>query len=422
MTSSKQPAWGVNVNSIVNYYLSGIKSVESEPAVGIELEHTLLYKDGRPVSYNDAHGQKWLLQKLNTKQFPDQIVDPKTDALIGLLGQNASVTLEPAAQLELSAGPFRSLEDALNVFNKFEDRVTRRVSRYDIELLTPGYHPTRRAIDLELIPKRRYDFMNEYLGAISMYGICMMRGSASTQVSIDYYSERDCLRKMRIANALTPVLALICDNTPVFEGEPRTHKMMRTEIWKHCDPDRCNTVPGCMSRTFTLRDLAAYILNAPSLIDISSGEPRLSERTFGEIYKDKIMTRADVDHALSMFFNDVRLKTYIEIRPADAMPVEYAVAYAALIKGLFYDEGNLRALEDMFSDVREPDIDAAKEALMSDGYDGEIYGHPVTEYADEIVALASSMLAKEERRLLKPLAKLVSHRTTLADIAEGAQI
>jgi glutamate--cysteine ligase len=177
-----------------------------------------------------------------------------------------------------------------------------------------------------------------------------------------------------------------------------------------------------MSRAFTLRDYAAYILNAPAIVDISGGEPQLSEHTFGDIYKDRIMTRADVDHALSMFFNDVRLKTYIEIRPADAMPVDYAVAYAALIKGLFYDEGNLRALEEMFIDVRESDIDDAKEALMSDGYGGLVYGNPVAEYADEMIALANTALSKEESHFLTPLAKLVAHRVTLADIAEGAQI
>jgi gamma-glutamylcysteine synthetase len=77
MTEGKQPAWGVNVNSIVSYYLSGIKSKESEPAVGIELEHTLLYKDGRPVSYNDEHGQRWLLEKLQSKKVSRSNFGPR---------------------------------------------------------------------------------------------------------------------------------------------------------------------------------------------------------------------------------------------------------------------------------------------------------------------------------------------------------
>ncbi len=49
-----------------------------------------------------------------------------------------------------------------------------------------------------------------------------------------------------------------------------------------------------------------------------------------------------------MQFPDVRLKTYLEIRPADSMPIPYVIAYAALIKGLFYNEGNLRQLEALF--------------------------------------------------------------------------
>ena len=39
-----------------------------------------------------------------------------------------------------------------------------------------------------------------------------------------------------------------------------------------------------------------------------------------------------------MFFPDVRLKKYIEIRPADSMPIKYVLAYATLIKGIFMSD------------------------------------------------------------------------------------
>ena len=61
--------------------------------------------------------------------------------------------------------------------------------------------------------------MNAYLGSVSPFGICMMRGSASTQISIDYTSAEDCLRKLRLAFSLTPLFSLICDNSPVY-AEP----------------------------------------------------------------------------------------------------------------------------------------------------------------------------------------------------------
>ena len=39
---------------------------------------------------------------------------------------------------------------------------------------------------------------------------------------------------------------------------------------------------------------------------------------------------------LSMFFPDVRLKQYLESRPADSLPVELVLGYVALVRGIFY--------------------------------------------------------------------------------------
>ena len=80
----------------------------------------------------------------------------------------------------------------------------------------------------------------------------MMRASASTQVSIDYRDEKDCVKKMRVASVLAPLFALVCDNAAVFEGGPRPHRLMRTEVWKYCDPDRCNTPPHDLDDDFGL--------------------------------------------------------------------------------------------------------------------------------------------------------------------------
>ncbi|MCL2826251.1 MAG: glutamate--cysteine ligase, partial [Eggerthellaceae bacterium] len=120
----------------------------------------------------------------------------------------------------------------------------------------------------------------------------------------------------------------------------------------------------------------------------------------------------------TMFFDDVRLKTYIEIRPADAMPLPFVIAYTALIKGLFYDAENLDALDGMFAGVDEQAVLEAKTDLMARGYEASVYGRPVAEIADKLMELAESSLGKNERPFLVPLADLVSRRKTLADLAE----
>lgn len=415
MPKTKQAAREKNKAAIVSFYEGGIKSRAER--LGIELEHTLLHEDGRAVAYSENHGTEWLLGQLE-RHYPAETRDAQGD-LLGVAAKDQAVTIEPAAQVELSAGPFVRLADAQACFDAFETRLEEALRPTDIHVLTLGYHPTTCAEELELIPKQRYEFMNRYLGAISPFGVRMMRGSASTQVSIDYTSPEDCIRKLRLAFALVPVLSLICDNSPRFEGAPRPHELMRTEIWKYCDPDRCGVVPGIMDPGFTLDDYASYVLDTPAILSpAEEGAWRFDARTFGEIYADEPMSTADVEHALSMFFTDVRLKTYIEIRPADAMPIPYVIAYAALIKGLFYSETSLDALDALFADVREGDIAAAKESLMAHGYEGAIYGRGAAEVVDKVMALAHTGLPEDECAFLGPLAELASKRTTLARLAE----
>lgn len=414
-----QPARESNINAIVSYFEHGIKPVGGPGDLGIELEHILVHDDMSPVSYSGEHGVAWLLDQLK-EEYPKLTRDVHGD-LLGVSRPGEAVTIEPAAQLELSAGPFSDLGAALETFEAFEQRISSLVEPVGERVLTVGYHPTAPARSLELIPKRRYQFMNLYLGAKDTCGPCMMRGSASTQVSIDYTSTADCLRKLRLAFALVPILSLVCDNSPVFEGKPREHELVRTEIWQHMDNDRCGLVPGVLDPSFDLRQYAEYILDTIAiLVPCTKEQWCYSDRTFGDIYANRTMTRAEVEHAVSMFFNDVRLKTYIEIRPADAMPVPYVVAYAALIKGLFYCPASLDALDVLFNGVDAASYDDAKAALMAKGYDAEVYGRPVAELCDEVMTIAMRGLDERNQAFLQPLAQLVADRTTLATLAERA--
>lgn len=414
-----QPAREQNIDAIVAYYESGVESTRG--AVGIELEHTIVHTaDGSAVPYRGDHGVQWVLEQL-LPFYPEQTRDAEGD-LLGVARPGEAVTLEPAAQIELSAGPFPKLADAYACFEAFERRLEEALAPYGMQALAVGYHPSAAAADLSLIPKRRYKFMNLYLGAKGPFGPAMMRGSASVQVSVDYSSVADCLRKLRLAYALVPLFALMTDNAPVFEGLPRTHELVRTEIWQKCDPDRCGLVPGVMEPSFSLRQYAEYLLDTPAiLMPCAKEEWCYSERTFGAIYADRPMQRSDVEHAVSMFFNDVRLKTYIELRPADAMPVPYAIAYAGIVKGLFATPENLDALDTLTDGVGAADVEAAKEALMADGYRATVYGRPVAELADAVMELAERGLEEGERRFLEPLAGLVAARETLAERAERGE-
>ncbi len=385
-------------------------------ALGFELEHVLLRRGtGAPVSYDEAGGVHDVLKRLapfyNERHW-------EGESLVGLSRTGSTISIEPAAQLEISAGPFCAIGEIEQAYASFREELDPILDEFDLETPMVGYNPAARAEDLPLIPKYRYESMTRFLGEESYAGICMMRGTASLQVSIDYRNEADALRKLRIAEIIAPILALMCDNTPVFEGRICKGHLARTAVWAGMNQDRVGTVPGSLNPGFTFMDYADYILTRGAILvpdaDSAQGWRYVAHQTFDEVYADRAMTRAELEHALSMVWPDARLKNFVEIRPADAMPLEYCLAYAALIKALFYSDRNLNALDAFLLDIDEANVHAAKAALVQDGYKAEFYGHVADFWADELIALASAELSEEERPYLNPLADLVAERTTLA--------
>ena len=445
--SDREAVREANIAAICGYIAAGCKAGPGR--LGIELEQHIVRDDLSAVAYDDVFGSRWILEQFMRAReggFQNATYTPE-GALIGAARAGATLTLEPAAQLELSAGPYDDLGTSLAELERYQAQLDALLGAVGERALPLGYHPSARATDLKLIPKVRYDFMNRYLGAVSPYGPCMMRGSASTQVSIDFADEADCTRKMRLAGFCVPLLSLISDNSPVFEGAPRTHQLVRTQIWRHLDPARSGIAPSSSWRAY-----AEWILSVPAIVapgevtagrsachigDVTSrttcchltpeaaraaASPHVTaetgwhydERTFGDIYADEPMTEADVEHALSMVFPDVRLKRYLEIRPGDALPPAHAVAYAALVKGLFYSELSLAAMEELFAGLTCEDIEAAKTALMAEGYAAEVYGRPVEDLVDALFGLACTALG-DEARFLEPLETLAAQRLTPAD-------
>ena len=406
-----------SIDAIVEYFESGIKQEGETGRLGIELEHILTDEQFNPVPYSDEHGSRWVMEQLRG-ELPETTYG-EGGALIGVAAPGMALSLEPAAQLEISAGPYEYVNEIRQDFEYFEREITNLLEPHGQRLVTLGYHPTARADDLELIPKGRYRHMDAHFQKIGPYGRRMMRGSAATQISIDYYSEQDCMRKLRIASGLAPAFALLCDNSPAFEGSLRPHHMMRTEIWRYCDPARCGLVSGVMEPDFSFEKYAHYVLGAPAIFVVDeAGKSHATEDTFAEIYASKYMDSAAVEHVLSLFFNDARLKTYIEIRPADSMPTPFVAAYAALVKGLFYSPESLDELDNLLDGVDAAAVEDAKSNLMEKGYDGTIYGKSAGDFIDKLFDLAQHGLSAMERSCLPPLAQLAASRKTLAMIGE----
>ena len=93
-----------NVRAIVDYFKSGIKEPGEPGRLGVEIEHIVVGKHNAPVSYSDERGVRWILEQY-AQHLPEKTFAPNGE-LLGLAGGNETLTLEPAAQLELSSGPY----------------------------------------------------------------------------------------------------------------------------------------------------------------------------------------------------------------------------------------------------------------------------------------------------------------------------
>jgi glutamate--cysteine ligase len=426
--------------AIADYLAAGATS-EDGRRLGFELEHIITCPaEGRRVFYRDdpsgAPGIETLLKRM-APAYDSQVWETHADGESHLIGLNrpcAAVTLEPGAQLEVSIGPVTTVGEINAVYRAFRADLDPLLAPAGYEALLQGYDPYDRAADVPLIPKKRYAHMDRYFTGSGWGGAGMMRASASTQVSIDFIDEANAVQKFRLANALAPLLYFVSDNTPVFEtqlvgdkgvtaaGVPVPSRMARALLWDNVDPARSLVAPGTFERGYGFARYAASLLAAPSIfIDTAPAHASVTQTAylgatpFSQAYPGTALDKDRIEHILSLFFFDVRFKTYIEIRVADAMPIEYALAYAALIKGVFYNVRALAELTEATVGVSAAQVAAAKEELRAHGYAAQVYGRSAASWLDSLIAYAQASLGPEERPYLEPLARLVAARTTLLD-------
>ncbi len=320
-----------------DYFKSGEKTSRK---IGVEFEHFLISKtDLRSYAYFEENGQKQLMHKLVSKGW--QITYSEGDDIFNAVKDGNMVSFEPGGQVEISIKPFERITDIEAEYLSVKGAVESLLSE-DQMLLSLGYHPKSKIETLPLLPKKRYEFMYEELHKRGSFARNMMKGTASTQVSIDYENEKDFIKKYRVANFLAPFISRLFDASPIFEGEVYGPKNLRVRIWDHTDIDRCKMPKGVMNESFDYDAYGDYILSSEPILMIDGATSYSTEhQTVAELDQKHKLTEEQLIHASTMVFPDIRVKQFLEIRVADALPLPYSLAVPALIKGIFYSTDNL---------------------------------------------------------------------------------
>ena len=324
--------------------------------LGVEYEHFLIDKETlRSYDYFEPGGQLEIAIGLKNMGWH---VSYEEDGYIFNLEKNKNtVSFEPGGQFEISLRPCETMACI--------DEAYKEVLADVESLLMPnqalvglGYHPKTSIDELSLLPKKRYSYMYKYLHEKGPMARNMMKGTAATQVSIDYENEADFKKKYRVANFLSPFISKVFDASPVFEGSIYDEENLRIKIWEETDRLRSKFPKGAMSQIFTYENYAKYIEGSQPIIMMFNGEiQHTDQNTLLDLSKLYYLSEEELSHGMSMVFPDVRLKHFLEIRMADALPYPFCLAVPALIKGIFYNQENLDYYYEKSLSFKDEDLD-----------------------------------------------------------------
>jgi glutamate--cysteine ligase len=136
--------------------------------------------------------------------------------LIGLTKGGANISLEPGGALELAGIPLETVHETCNEVNTHLREVREIADKIGVGFIGLGAAPIWTHENVELMPKGRYQLMDAYMDKVGSMGQTMMRRTCTVQVNLDFKSEKDMVKKFRVALALQPVATALFANSPFF--------------------------------------------------------------------------------------------------------------------------------------------------------------------------------------------------------------
>jgi glutamate--cysteine ligase len=356
--------------------------------------------------------------------------------IIALLRGGASVTLEPGAQLELSGDKAENIHQVCAELRAHLREIAPLSRAMGVRWLGVGFHPFAHREDFEWVPKQRYAVMREYLPTRGGHAVDMMLRTCTVQVNLDYASEADAMRKMRVALALAPATTAMFANSPWKEGRPHGGVTYRGRVWLDVDPDRSGLLPALWKRGSRFDDYVEWALDVPMFLFKRGGHAIANTgQTFRSFlksgYEGHVATMEDWKTHLNTLFPEVRLKKTIEVRGADVQSTDLACALPALWTGIFYDDRALLEAEELVDGWTYDEIAELRTRVWRDGVRATFRGRPLAAVAERVVAISDGGLerraildsaGKDERVHLARLRKLMGEGRCPADtLLEGLE-
>jgi glutamate--cysteine ligase len=242
----------------------------------------------------------------------------------------------------------------------------------------------------------------------------MMYRTSTTQVNLDYASEADMVKKLRVSLALQPVATALFASSPFFDGKPNGHKSWRSRIWRDLDATRTGMLPWAFEEGMGFQRYVDWVLDVPMYFVYRDGAYiNALGQSFRDFLKGELPalpgekpTLSDWADHMTTVFPEARVKKYIEMRGADCGDQAHINALPAFWVGLMYDQTALDAAWDLVKGLDAETREGLRVAASISALQGEANGVKLADLARAAVGLSHAGLAARglgEEQYLAPL-------------------
>jgi glutamate--cysteine ligase len=403
-------------DELVAHFARGNKA-HADLKIGVEHEKLGVLADGRAPDYEVIRRLLEAMAARGWNRVEEQ------GRLIALSRPTCgTITLEPGGQLEHSGAPWPTALQAVRDNDKHTDEIIPLAAELGISFLGCGFRPFGTLDEVPWMPKGRYRVMREYLPTRGSMAHEMMKRTTTVQANLDYESEDDAMEKLRVGMGLSSLVTSLFAASPIVDGKLSGYQSWRARAWLDTDPDRCGLLPFALRPDARFRDYAEWALDVPMFFVYRGGEYRpvggmTFRRFLREGWQNERATMGDWELHLSTLFPEVRLKTFIEVRQADASSREMVRALPALWRGVLYDDDARRAAWKLVADWPLDERLRVWRETPRAGLHGTAHGRPMRELCRELVGIAKVGMQRLSgaSELLEPLERVVATGRTLAD-------
>ncbi len=358
-----------------------------------------------PVPYDGENGIRALLEKLGDRIGWEPILEQGRPIGLADSRGGGAISLEPGGQFELSGAPVETLHETEAETARHIEDVKAIAEGLGFRFLTLGMSPLWTRAQTPVMPKARYQIMANYMPKVGSKGLDMMFRTTTVQVNLDFSSEADMVKKLRVSLALQPLASALFANSPFTDGKPNGFLSYRSEIWRDTDNARAGMLPFAFEEGMGYERYVDYALDVPMYF-IKRGDSYLD--VTGSSFRDLLAGRhpalpgekpilSDWANHVSTIFPEVRLKRYLEMRGADAGPQPFLAALPAFWVGLLYDNQALDAAWDLVKGWNAAQRQQLRDDVPRLALGASIAGRGLQDVAREALAIARAGLARRAR-------------------------